>query len=141
VQLWNDSKRPEDVRKVVDTTIATLKCSYLDLLLIEWPQAWKPGTQEADPGAAHVQFLTLALLFAVIAISRIADSAFQLISRFTGDTVNDFTSRTKARAHMFVSMSWRYRESRSHGMCMFAATFFHPFSAWRKARSRERLAS
>jgi len=31
-----------------ERTIADLGCGHLDLLLVHWPCAWKPGTQEVD---------------------------------------------------------------------------------------------
>jgi diketogulonate reductase-like aldo/keto reductase len=47
-KVWNDSHRPEDVVKSVDATLKDLGCGYLDLLLIHWPEAWLPGTEEPD---------------------------------------------------------------------------------------------
>lgn len=31
-----------------ERTIADLGCGHLDLLLVHWPCAWRPGTQEPD---------------------------------------------------------------------------------------------
>lgn len=35
-------------RKSCEQSIADLGCGYLDLLLVHWPDAWLPGTEEPD---------------------------------------------------------------------------------------------
>lgn len=35
-------------------SLADLGCQYLDLYLVEWPEAWLPGTQELD-GSVSMQ--------------------------------------------------------------------------------------
>jgi len=49
-KIWNDAHRPEAVRASAEGSIADLGCGYLDLLLVHWPHAWKPGTEEEDTG-------------------------------------------------------------------------------------------
>jgi diketogulonate reductase-like aldo/keto reductase len=51
VEVWNDAKRPHALRAAVEHAIADLQSDYVDLLLLHWPNAWKPGTREADPEA------------------------------------------------------------------------------------------
>ena len=43
-KLWNDRRRPRDVREALMTTLNDLGVGYLDLYLIHWPVAWKRGT-------------------------------------------------------------------------------------------------
>jgi len=49
-KVWNDSHRPDAVRASAASSIADLGCEYLDLLLIHWPEAWKPGSEDPDEG-------------------------------------------------------------------------------------------
>lgn len=51
LQIPSDLKRPDDVKKSVAATLSALACTYLDLLVIEWPCTWAPGTTETDPNA------------------------------------------------------------------------------------------
>lgn len=51
MQVWNDSKRPDALHKAVQQAVEDLQCGHIDLLLLQWPNAWKPGTQEDDADA------------------------------------------------------------------------------------------
>jgi alcohol dehydrogenase (NADP+) len=43
-KLWNSSHLKEDVRPALEKTLKNLQIDYLDLYLIHWPVALKPGT-------------------------------------------------------------------------------------------------
>lgn len=45
-KLWNVDHRPEAARKAIETTIADLGVDYLDLYLVHWPVAFKPGGKQ-----------------------------------------------------------------------------------------------
>lgn len=49
-KLWNNSHRPENVEADLDLTLSQLKTSYLDVYLIHWPVAFKPGKELAPNG-------------------------------------------------------------------------------------------
>lgn len=42
-KLWNDAHRPEDTRRAVEKTLKDLRLERLDLYLIHWPIAVRPG--------------------------------------------------------------------------------------------------
>ena len=44
--LW--SPHPAPCRKSVEQSVSELGCSYLDLCLVHWPDAFKPGSEEPD---------------------------------------------------------------------------------------------
>lgn len=46
-KLWNNSHRPENVEADLDLTLSQLRTSYLDVYLIHWPVAFKPGKELA----------------------------------------------------------------------------------------------
>ena len=55
-KLWNSFHRPEDVEKGCRESLTALGLDYLDLYLMHWPVAFKPGTLGPKSG----DFLSLA---------------------------------------------------------------------------------
>jgi len=41
--LWNNKHHPEDVAPALQQTLDDLGLEYLDLFLMHWPAAFKPG--------------------------------------------------------------------------------------------------
>ena len=53
-KLWNDRRRPEDVRAGLLQTLKDLRLEYLDLYLIHWPVCWRRGTLMQDDADASI---------------------------------------------------------------------------------------
>ena len=47
-KLWNDRRRPHDVREALQRTLADLRLTYVDLYLVHWPVCWRRGTIMVD---------------------------------------------------------------------------------------------
>lgn len=43
-KLWNDRRRPADIREALDLTLRHLQTDYLDLYLLHWPVVWAKNT-------------------------------------------------------------------------------------------------
>ena len=53
-KLWNDRRRPYDVRAGLLQTLKDLRLEYLDLYLIHWPVCWRRGTLMQDDADASI---------------------------------------------------------------------------------------
>mmetsp|Transcript_30425 Transcript_30425/g.96009 ORF Transcript_30425/g.96009 Transcript_30425/m.96009 type:complete len:306 (-) Transcript_30425:247-1164(-) len=52
-KLWNDRRRPQDVRDALSTTLSRLGTDYLDLYLVHWPVVWaRDSVMKPDEGAS-----------------------------------------------------------------------------------------
>jgi alcohol dehydrogenase (NADP+) len=44
-KLWNNSHKPEDVEPALDASLKDLGMEYVDLFLMHWPSAFRPGSK------------------------------------------------------------------------------------------------
>ena len=44
-KLWNNSHKPEDVEPALDQSLKNLNTDHVDLYLMHWPSAFKPGPE------------------------------------------------------------------------------------------------
>uniref|UniRef100_A0A7S2H8S5 NADP-dependent oxidoreductase domain-containing protein n=1 Tax=Octactis speculum TaxID=3111310 RepID=A0A7S2H8S5_9STRA len=54
-KLWNDRRRPADVRDALEQTLRELQTEYLDLYLIHWPVVWARGSVMKPDASASLQ--------------------------------------------------------------------------------------
>jgi len=53
-KLWNDAHHPDQLRPSLEKTLADLRLSHLDLYLVHWPVAQKPGTTMPRDGSDFI---------------------------------------------------------------------------------------
>lgn len=61
-KLWNNQHHPKDVPKALEDSLKDLKMDYVDLWLIHWPVAWKPGDdlfpkENGKPAVVDIDFV------------------------------------------------------------------------------------
>ena len=91
-KLWNDSHAPERVRPALETSLRKLQLDYLDLYLIHWPVALKPGTMLPRGPQDFVPLSEIPLEATWGAMSKVSEQGF---ARQVG--VSNFSQRMIAR--------------------------------------------
>jgi len=80
-KLWNNAHLKDDVRPALEQTLKDLQLNYLDLYLIHWPVALKPGV--VFPGSAD-DFLSLAEIPTAVTWSAMEECAKAGLTRHIG---------------------------------------------------------
>ncbi len=60
-KLWNNAHAPEDVAPALERTLADLQLEHLDLYLIHWPVAFRPGVVMPESAEDLVSLETLPI--------------------------------------------------------------------------------
>lgn len=80
-KLWNNAHLKDDVRPALEQTLKDLQLDYLDLYLIHWPVALKPGV--GFPGSAD-DFLSLTEIPTAVTWSAMEECAKAGLARHIG---------------------------------------------------------
>ncbi|RFU77422.1 gcy [Trichoderma arundinaceum] len=130
-KLWNTKHAPEDVESALDKTLKDLGTAYLDMFLMHWPVAFKPGDDwfplddtgvfqlsKIDPVATYLAMEALLQTGKVRAIG---------VSNFTINRLQDLIAKTKImpavnqiEAHPYLQQRQLFDFCKSKGILIAA---------------------
>lgn len=101
-KLWNDAHAPDDVRPALETSLKKLKLERLDLYLIHWPVALRPGVMFPRGPEDFVSLAEIPLESTWEAMLKVAEQGLARqvgVSNFSSkkiERVRDATGQTPA---------------------------------------------
>lgn len=99
-KLWNNAHRRGDVRGALERTLRDLDLGYLDLYLIHWPVAFRPGVQYPSSGADIVSPAEAPLHDTWAGMEDVADAGLTRhigLSNFSATKIRDLLGRCRRR--------------------------------------------
>lgn len=99
-KLWNNAHAPADVRPALEHTLKNLKLDYLDLYLIHWPVAIKPGLGMPQNAQDFVSLENLPILDTWQAMENLVDSGLSKqigVSNFSVKKLKDLLTQARIK--------------------------------------------
>jgi alcohol dehydrogenase (NADP+) len=99
-KLWNDAHRRSEVRGALEQTLRDLDVGYLDLYLIHWPVAFRPGVHYPSSGGDIVSPAQAPLHETWAGMEDVADAGLTRhigVSNFSAAKIRDVLGRCRRR--------------------------------------------